>query len=196
MIQPSFYSDPSAMFLPRRFTRNTSPLAMAGVRQGDRVLQIGVDDSRLAAAIANGVGAQGHAAIAVADPDQADRAQAAAARGRVHIDVRLGALDALPFYPDSFDLVIVHAEAVAVDLDDLSGRAILRDVRRVLCSGGRIVILEGGTRDLLRRLSRRRISPIGARLNTLRAAGFTAEKLVEERAGYRMYEAAKARLDT
>lgn len=196
MIQPSFYSDPSAMFFPRRFTRDTSPLAMTGVREGDRTLQIGVDDPRLAAAIANRVGTQGHAAIAVADPDQADRAQAAAERVRVQIDVRLGALDALPFYPDSFDLVIVHAEAVAVDLDDLSGRAILRDVRRVLRTGGRVVILEGGTRDLLRRLSRRRISRIGTRLNTLRAAGFTAAGLVEERAGYRVFEAAKARLDT
>jgi ubiquinone/menaquinone biosynthesis C-methylase UbiE len=196
MIQPSFYSDPSAMLFSRRFTRGTSPLAIAGVREGDCALQIGVDDPRLAAAIANRVGAQGHAAIVVADPDQADRAQAMAERGQVHIDVRLGALDALPFYPDSFDLVVVHAEAVAVDLDDLSGRAILRDVRRVLRIGGRVVILEGGTRDLLRRLSRRRISRIDTRLNTLRAAGFTAAELVEQRAGYRVFEAAKARLDT
>ena len=196
MIQPSFYSDPSAMLFPRRFTRDRSPLALTGVREGDRLLQIGVDDPRLSAAIANRVGADGHAAIAVADHDQADRAQEAAVRGQVHVEVRLGALDALPFYPDSFDLVIVHAEAMAVDLDDLSGRAILRDVRRVLRTGGRVVILEGGTRDLLRRLSRRRISQIGTRLNTLRAAGFTAAELVEERGGYRVFEAAKARLDT
>jgi ubiquinone/menaquinone biosynthesis C-methylase UbiE len=196
MIQPSFYSDPSAMFFSRRLTRDRSLLAMTHVREGDRALQIGIDDPRLAASIANRVGAGGHAAIAVADPDQADRAQAATARVESSVDVRLGALDALPFLPDSFDLVIVHAEALAVDLDDLSGRAILRDVRRVLRTGGRVVILEGGTRDLLRRLSRRRISRIGTRLNTLRAAGFTAAELLEERAGHRVFEAAKARLDT
>jgi ubiquinone/menaquinone biosynthesis C-methylase UbiE len=196
MIQPSFYSDPSAMFFPRRVARDTSALARIGVREGDRALQIGVDDLRLAAAIANRVGVEGYAAIAVADPDQADRAQVAAAHGAVHVDVRLGALDALPFYPDSFDLVVVHAEAVAVELDDLSGRAILRDVRRVLGTGGRVVILEGGTRDLWRRLSRRRVSQVGTRLHTLRAAGFTAAELVEERAGYRIFAAAKARLDT
>jgi len=196
MIQPSFYSDPSAMIFSRRFRRDTSPLVMTGVHEGDRALQIGVDDPLLAAAIATRVGRQGHAAIAVADPEQADRAQAAAARVAVNIDVRMGALDALPFFPDSFDVVVVHAEAVSVDLDDWSGRAILRDVSRVLRTGGRVVILEGGTRDLLRRLSRRRISRIGTRLNTLRAAGFTAAELLEERAGYRVFEAAKARLDT
>ena len=196
MIRPSFYSDPSAMFFPRRFTRDASPLTLTGVREGDSALQIGFDDPRLAATIATGVGADGHAAIAVADPDQADRAQAATAGIRVHVDVRLGALDALPFYPDAFDLVIVHAEAMAEDLDDLSGRAILGDIRRVLRTGGRVVILEGGKRDLLRRLSRRRVSRIGTRINTLRAAGFTAAELVEERAGYRVFQAAKGRLDT
>ena len=164
---------------------------MTGVRDGDRALQIGFDDPLLARAIADKVGAGGQAAIAVADPDQADRAQAAAARARAAVDVHLAALDVLPFLPDSFDVVLVHAGAVAVDLDDLSGRAILCDIRRVLRIGGRVVILEGGARDLLRRLSRRRIARTDTRLNSLRAAGFTAPRLLAEREGHRLFEAVK-----
>jgi len=179
------------MFFSRRKTSEYSALAMTGVREGDRALQVGLDDSRLAAAIAEKVGARGQAAMAVAEPDQVDRAQTAAIRAGVVLDVHLAALDALPFVPDTFDLVVVHAGGVAVDFDELSGRAILCDIRRVLRGDGRIVVLEGGTRDLLRRLSRRRISRSGARLNALRAAGFSAARLLAERDGNRAFEAVK-----
>jgi len=172
-------------------SRAVGPLAMIGVREGDDALQIGVDDASLATQIASAVGSKGHAAIAVSDPRQADRAQAFAERAGAIVDVHLAALDALPFQPDSFDLVVVHAGGVAVDLDDLSGRAILCDIRRVLRSGGRVIILEGGARDLWRRLSRRRISPAESRLTALRAAGFTAARLLAEREGHRFFEAVK-----
>jgi SAM-dependent methyltransferase len=169
----------------------TDLIRFCRIEVNNAALQVGIDDVAVAMQIAAAVGGEGHVAIVVSDPRQADRAEAAAGRAHATVDVRLGTLDALPFLPDSFDLVVVHAGGVPVDLDDLSGRAILCDVRRVLRAGGRVVILEGGARDLWRRLSRRRIPRAGTRLNTLNAAGFTAARLVAEREGFRVFEGVK-----
>ena len=85
----------------------------------------------------------------------------------------------------------MHAGGLSVGLDDLSGIAMLRDTHRVLRTGGRIVIMEGGARDLLRRLHTRRVPSIDTRLTSLRSAGFKAARLLAEREGYRFFEAVK-----
>ena len=63
------------MFL-RKSRIEPLPVTMSGVRMGERVLQIGVDDPAVASAIAAKVGLSGNAAIAVADDRDAARAHA------------------------------------------------------------------------------------------------------------------------
>jgi len=179
------------MFFLRKPTLERLPLVMTGVRMGERALQIGVDDPSLTGAIAAKVGLSGHAAVAVSEQRQADKARAAAASAGALVEVHVTAIDALPFLPDSFDLIVVHAGGLAVDLDDLPGVAILRDSHRVLRTGGRIVIIEGGARDLLRRLHTRRISRTDTRLDALTSAGFRTARVLAEREGYRFFEAMK-----
>ena len=179
------------MFFLRKSTLERLPLVMTGARMGERALQIGVDDSSLTGAIAAKVGLSGHAAVVVSDERQAARAEAAAAQAGALIEVHVAALDLLPFLPDAFDLVVVHAGGLPIGLDDLSGIAVLRDTHRVLRPGGRIVIMEGGVRDLLRRLHTRRVPSIDTRLTSLRSAGFNAARLLAEREGHRFFEAVK-----
>ena len=71
------------MFL-RKPARAPEPLAvtMSGVRMGERLLQIGVDDPALTGALAARTGLSGHAAIAVTSEQAADRARSAAAEAR------------------------------------------------------------------------------------------------------------------
>src|SRR5439155_8639894 len=98
------------MFLRKTKTARSEPAAviMSGVRMGERLLQLGVDDARLAGVLAAKVGLSGHAAIAVADEASGERARDAAADAGVLVDVRVTPLDALPFPDACLDVVIVH----------------------------------------------------------------------------------------
>ena len=178
------------MFFLRKSTLERLPVAMSGVRRGERALQIGIDDPSLAGAIAAKVGLSGHAAIAVADAAHEARARAAAAKAGALADVHATPLDALPFAVDSFDVAILHAAGIASALESESGISMLRDTHRVLRSGGRILIVEGGAR----RLFRHRPEPPAAApvLSALGTAGFRAARVLAEREGYRFIEAVKS----
>ena len=84
------------MFFLRKSSVERLPLAMCGVRMGERALQIGIDDPSLAGAIAAKVGLSGHAAIAVSDERTAAKARAAGATAGVLVDVHVTPLDSLP----------------------------------------------------------------------------------------------------
>ena len=81
----------------RASRREPLPITMSGVRMGERLLQIGVNDSRLAGVVAAKVGLSGHAAIAVADERAASRARDAAAEAGVLADIHVTPLHTLPF---------------------------------------------------------------------------------------------------
>ena len=76
------------MFL-RKSTVGREPLAMAmsGVRMGERLLQIGVDDPSVLGKLAAKVGISGHAAIVALDERSADRARAGVADASALADV-------------------------------------------------------------------------------------------------------------
>jgi len=181
------------MFFLRKSTLERLPVAMSGVRMGERALQIGVDDPSLVGAIAAKVGLSGHAAIVVADERQAARARAGAAAAGALADIHTTGLAALPCGDDAFDVVVVHAAGVAHALGDEPGMAMLGDSRRVLRAGGRIVVIEGRGRGLFGRVRAAGPSPSepGAALKALAAAGFKAARLLAEREGYRFFEAVK-----
>lgn len=183
------------MFFLRKSTLERLPVVMSGVRMGERVLQIGVDDPALVGAIAAKVGLSGHAAVVVTDEGYAAKARAAAATVGALADVQVTSLDALPFSNASFDVVVLHAGGVKVALSIASGAEMLRDTHRVLRSGGRLVVIDIGDRvGLLGRLGAPRGSDIGETVNALGAAGFRPARLLAEREGYRFIEGLKPQL--
>src|SRR5262249_43759997 len=133
------------MFL-RKSAIEPLPVTMSAVRMGDRVLQIGVDDAAIASTLASKVGLSGYAAIAVLDDTSAARAQAAAANAGLLVDIMVSSSASLPFESDTFDLVIVHsARGLVASLDPDARVAAMREWRRVLRHGGRVMTIEGGT---------------------------------------------------
>jgi SAM-dependent methyltransferase len=173
---------------------NIEPLAlsMSGVRMGERVLQLGIDDPSLVGGIAAKVGMSGHAAAAVTDDAAAAKVRSAAERGGALIDVRTSPLTALPFDDGGFDVVIVHGrQGLLASLDDHTRTAALREGHRVLRHGGRIVIIEAGAGGGLGSMFR---GTPAARTDTsaLAAAGFKAPRVLAEREGFTFTEALKA----
>jgi ubiquinone/menaquinone biosynthesis C-methylase UbiE len=177
------------MFFLRKPNLERLPVAMSGVRMGERVLQIGVDDASLLGAIAAKVGLSGHAAIAVTSERQAARARASAAAAGALADVQM-TQGALPFADEAFDVVVVHAAAVPQALADRSG-VVLNDSRRVLRGGGRIVVIEQRGRGWFARRRAAAGADPTALLQALTVAGFRASRVLAEREGYRFLEAVK-----
>lgn len=178
------------MFFLRKANLERLPVAMSGVRMGERVLQIGVDDPSLVGAIAAKVGLSGHAAIVVPDERQAARARAGAASAGALADVQTIAQAPLPFDDAAFDVVVLHATASPDTLAD-RGAPVLRDSRRVLREGGRIVVIEGRARGLLARARPPRAPDSPGAVEALAAAGFRSARLLAEREGYRFFEAVR-----
>jgi SAM-dependent methyltransferase len=181
------------MFFLRKSTLEQLPVAMSGARMGERVLQIGIDDPSLAGAIAAKVGLSGHAAVAVTDDRTAERARAAGAKAGVLVDVQVSPLDTLPFAADAFDVIVIHASDPSLpSLESPAGVALLREGHRVLRSGGRTIIVEGGRRGIARLLrpGRRPLEP-AATVTALATAGFRAARPLAAREGYRFAEGLK-----
>ena len=70
------------MFLRKVAACEPLAVAMSGVRLGERLLQIGVDDPPLLGALAAKVGLSGHAAVVTLD-ERSARARARRGRGRM-----------------------------------------------------------------------------------------------------------------
>lgn len=181
------------MFFLRKSNLERLPVAMSGVRMGERALQIGISDPSLVGAIAAKVGLSGHAAIAVSSEQKAGRARAAGATAGVLVDVQVSPLDALPFAPDAFDVIVVHAADHSLpSLDGSDGIRLLREGCRVLRSGGRVIVVEGVPGGIARLLGRRRppLEP-AAIVAALSTAGFRAVRPLAAREGYRFTEGLK-----
>ena len=180
------------MLFLRKSKTTPVPIVMCGVRMGERVLQIGIDDPWLVGALAAKVGLSGHAAIAVVDNRAAEKARAAAANAGVLMDVQVVTLGSLPFPEDGFDAVVIHAMTDPLPpLDGATGLAIVREVHRVLRAGGRVLILEKGQSRRSWLASGSPQVQAGATATALSAAGFGAARLLADREGVSFTEGLK-----
>jgi SAM-dependent methyltransferase len=167
------------MFFLRKPKLESLPLAMSGVRMGERALQIGIDDPALAGAIASKVGLSGQAAIVVSDEASAEKARAAAAKAGALVDVHVAPLETLPLADGAFDVIVLHSmKGWLASADDTTRTAMLRESLRVLRIGGRLILIE---------------SARGARIavDALGLGGFRAARILAEREGYRFIEGLK-----
>src|SRR5688572_6392570 len=122
-----------SMFFLRKSTLERLPVAMTGVRMGERALQLGIDDPSLAGAIAAKVGLSGYAAIVVREEREAAKARSAAEKAGALVEVQVQPSAALPFENDSFDVIVVHAASRrSGSFEDAAATATMREARRVL----------------------------------------------------------------
>ena len=173
---------------PLRSTQKSAPLpvVMSGVRTGERVLQIGIDDAAVARAIAARPGINGRAAFMAADDRGAALARKVAEDAMTLADVAMAFAPPVPFEDAAFDLVVLHARTGAfgaLDADALL--ALVRDAQRTLRPGGRLVVLGQGTPVGLKAMLRSSAPP--TRMDAegmLQRAGYRPVRVLADREGY------------
>jgi len=180
------------MFL-RQSTVGREPLAiaMSGVRMGERLLQIGMDTPAVTGLLAAKPGLSGESAMVVPDDATAVSAKRAAENASALVNIRVHALDALPFEQQAFDLVIFHnREGQLANLGDTQRTQVLQECRRVLRPGGRIVVINKGTPSGMTAIfqSRKETGEPALTLKTLAAAGFRSVRPLGDRDGYSFVE--------
>ena len=186
------------LFSFRRLTLDPLAVSMAGVKLGERLLQIGVDDALLAGQLAAKTGLSGTAAHVVSTDDEAVQVNRGARKVGVLVEVRVGPLDRLPFDDSAFDLVVVHSahgQLASASADERS--AVLQACCRVLRPGGRVLTIEPGTSTGLR--SMLRSAPAaqaaydagGGSSAALRQAGFNAVRDLGDREATKFVEGLK-----
>lgn len=169
---------------------------MAGVKMGDRLLQLGCGDGGLFAALAGKVGLTGRACAVDADRARAEQARQRAAKAGVLVEVEAAPYQMLPFDPESFDLVV--ARDLIGGMGPTERVRTLQEARRVLRPGGRIVVIEPARRGGLGALFVRHdldadyLSRGGAE-RALGEEGFAAVRRLAEREGTTFFEAVKRR---
>ena len=178
------------MFL-RQSTVGREPLAiaMSGVRMGERVLQIGMDTPFVTSLLAAKPGLSGESSIVLADEATAAEARRAVAETGALVHIGVHPVDALPLVSGSIDLIVVHNRN-GQTLTASQGSRVLGECRRVLRSGGRVVVLDKGTPTGLAAIFQSRTEPGAAEatVRALDAAGFRAVRTLGDRDGYRFVE--------
>ncbi len=168
-------------------------VSLIGVKTGERILLVGTGEGALLAALAAKAGLSGHVCGLDERPDATARAEAAAAKAGVLVDVRAQAYDTLPFDADAFDVVAIRPDGSLADETRLV--AVLGEAHRVLRHGGRVVVvLDTARRGLAGLVSPGGSTPpprVSADLARLTSAGFKGARLLAARDGWTFVEAAK-----
>jgi arsenite methyltransferase len=182
------------MFLRKTKRREPVPITMSGVRMGERLLQVGVDDPAVSATIAAKVGLSGTAAAIAAAPADASRLRSSAEDAGALVDVQTAPLDRMPFPDGAFDVVVVHGvNGLLNSLAPTTRVGALRECHRVLRQGGRIVVIESGTQRGIAALLRRQGASAGSAeatgtVTALESAGFQPVRIVGDLEGFRFTE--------
>jgi ubiquinone/menaquinone biosynthesis C-methylase UbiE len=167
---------------------------MTGVKLGDRIVQIGCAHGGRLAAVAARVGLSGRAVAVVPDAASASRAAKGAEAQGVFIEIMTAPATELPLDADAFDLAIV---------DDTSGffatmapqdrASTVREILRVLRSGGRVIVIGSTPPTGLRAIFSRSQTPVFDARPALETDGFTLTRVLGEREGLRFTEGVKPR---
>ena len=184
-----------ALFSFRRLDIDPLAVSMSGVKLGERLLQVGVDDAAIAGLLASKTGLSGSASHAVSTDAEAVKVNRGAKKAGVLVEVRVTPLDRLPYEAASFDVVVIHSRAGQLASADAATRlAALRDLLRVLRPGGRVVAIESGTRAGLSSVFRSAPAAqtayegAGGTQSALRQAGFGAVRDLGDREGLKFVE--------
>ena len=173
---------------------NDLRVTMAGLRLGDKVLQIGSGDPRLIAILAAKVGISGQASALVPDDGSAGPIRRVAQAGGVLVDVKVAPLRTPPFAQGWFDVVVIPELIGAMRPHERVGT--LQGARQVLRVGGRCLVIEAAPRGGLGALfSGRALDPHyrsqGGAEPALRAEGFRPVRTLAERQGLLFTEGMK-----
>ena len=186
-----------------RSTKRESPypliVGMSGVKLGDRVVQIGCANGGPLAAIAAKTGLSGRAVAVVPDDASAARAQKAAAKQGVLVEVEIAPPTRLPLGESSVDLAIADDMAGSFSsLPEADRAAAIREMARVVRPGGRAMIIGSAPRQGLGALLSRApavpsIAVAGEATRALEAGGFKGARTLAEREGLVFVEGIKPR---
>ena len=169
-------------------------VSMAGVKLGDRVLQIGPHTPQLIAQLSATTGLSGEAAVLVTDEAHAKPiTRAAASRGAL-VDIKVAPFRSPPFAQGWFDVVVIPDLIGSMRPHERVGA--LQGARHVLRVGGRCLIIEAAPRGGLGALfSARSLDPHyrsqGGAEAALLAEGGKPVRTLAERAGLLFTEGLK-----
>jgi ubiquinone/menaquinone biosynthesis C-methylase UbiE len=171
-------------------------IAVAGVKLGDRLLQVGCTDGSLLAAMSAKVGMSGRACLLVNTDDEVTRAHRGAERAGVLLEVEKAQLRNFPYEDRAFELIVFdNQDGLIANVRPEERVAALQEARRTLAPRGRIVIIERAPRAGLGALLSRAAPEVdphyqntGGALTALRAEGFKAVRQLAERDGLSFFE--------
>jgi ubiquinone/menaquinone biosynthesis C-methylase UbiE len=115
---------------------------LAGLGSGESVLDVGCGTGTLAIASKKRVGPTGKVIGIDASPEMIVRARAKAAKAAIDIDFRTAAAEALPFSDATFDALLSTTVLHCLPVD--ARRLCIREMSRVLKSGGRLLLVDFG----------------------------------------------------